>query len=190
MAIHTVQVERKLFTVSEYEQMIRAGVLAEDARLELIEGELITMSPIGAAHAGFVKRLNRLLSARVGTQAIVAVQDPIRLEHSEPQPDLALLRPRQDDYINSLPEAGDVLLIIEVADTSVEYDRSVKLPLYARAGVPEAWLLDLNRRVIEVHRQPSEAGYDEKRTLGPGEHIAVPGIASVALGVDDVLGTP
>lgn len=186
MAVNIAQVARRLITIAEYEQMIKAGVFDEDDRIELIEGDIVKMSPIGAAHAGFVKRLNRLLSNRVAGQAIVAVQDPIRLARSEPEPDLALLRPRADDYIRSLPEAADVLLIIEVADTSTEYDRLVKLPVYAAAGIPETWLLDLNRRLIEVYRQPGEAGYAEKRTLRSQAPLTLAALPGLALDFDEI----
>ena len=135
MVVNVVQVERRLITVDEYEQMVKAGVFREDDRLELIEGDLVKMSPIGAAHAGYVKRLNRLLSQQVSGKALIAIQDPVRLIRSEPEPDIALLRPRADDYIDSLPQAADIVLVVEVADTSVDYDRQVKLPLRGKCLV-------------------------------------------------------
>jgi Uma2 family endonuclease len=186
MVVNVVQVERRLITVDEYEQMVKAGVFREDDRLELIEGDLVKMSPIGAAHAGYVKRLNRLLSQQVSGNALIAIQDPVRLIRSEPEPDIALLRPRADDYIDSLPQAADIVLVVEVADTSVDYDRQVKLPLYAAAGITEAWLLDLNRRVVEVHRQPGEAGYAEKRTLRAGDQLTNAALPGFALGLNEL----
>ncbi len=134
MQAPTLQIQRRLFTVQEYEQMIRAGLFGEDDRLELIEGEVIAMSPISPGHAGRVNRLNKLFTRRVGERALISVQNPVRLVHSEPQPDLALLRPRADDYAEGHPQPEDVLLIVEVADTSADYDRTVRVPLYGRAG--------------------------------------------------------
>lgn len=186
MAIPNVKVQRKLFSVAEYDQMVRAGVLGEDDHVELIEGEIVEMSPIGAAHAGYVARLNRILASQVAGQALVFVQNPLRLARSEPEPDLALLRPRADDYIGSLPEAADVLLLIEVADTSADYDRHFKLPLYASAGIAETWLVDLNRRLVEVYRQPGETGYAEKRTRRADDQLAVAALPGVRLTVSDI----
>lgn len=140
--------------------MAQAGILAEDERVELIEGDLIDMTPIGSRHAGAVKRLASLLNAAVRGTAIVSVQDPIRLDrHSQPQPDLALLRPRADFYAEAHPQPADVLLIVEVAEASLDYDRDVKIPLYARYGIPEVWLLDVAGRSLTVYREPGSAGY-------------------------------
>jgi Uma2 family endonuclease len=134
-----IELKRRRFTVDEYRRMGEVGILDEDERVELIEGEIVEMSPIGRRHAGIVNRLNDLFTFRLRGRAIVAVQNPISLgsKYSEPQPDLTLLRPRADFYADSRPEPPDVLLVVEVMDTSVERDRQVKLPLYARAGVPE-----------------------------------------------------
>jgi hypothetical protein len=190
MAIQTATVGRKLFTVEEFEQMVQAGVLKEDDRLELIEGVLVSMSPIGSTHAGMVNRLTRMLSAQVGTKAIVAVQNPIRLPHSEPQPDLALLRARRDDYAQSHPEAGDVLLIIEVVDTSVDYDRTMKVPLYGRSGIPEVWLIDLLEGVVEVYHTPAPVGYRAKQTYAAGDSLTPEGLPGLTLSVAEILGMP
>jgi Uma2 family endonuclease len=147
-------------TVAAYHRMIEAGIFAEDDRVELIEGELRAMPPINAGHAGKNKRLNQLFSRRAQDLAIVAVQDPLTLpEHSEPEPDLMLLRPRDDFYEGTNPTPADTLLVVEIADTSLRYDRNTKLPLYARHGVPETWLIDLKRRRIELHRDPGPDGY-------------------------------
>jgi Uma2 family endonuclease len=190
MAIQTATIERVLITVDEYDHMIQAGIFNEDVRLELIEGELIKMSPIGSTHAGFINRLNRALSAQVGSQAIIAVQNPIRLANSEPQPDLAVLRTRADDYTRSHPEADDVLLLIEVADTSVDYDRTVKVPLYGRSGIPEVWLIDLFENVVEVYRTPAAAGYRSKQTYGTGDSLTPERLPAVTLPVADIFGKP
>jgi Uma2 family endonuclease len=136
----TVQIQRRLFSVHEYHQMLQAGVLGEDDRLELIEGEIVQLSPINSRHAACVNRLNALFTSRLTGRAVVSVQNPIRLDtHSEPQPDLALLKPRPDFYAASHPNPEDVLLVVEVADTSADYDRGVKLALYARVGIAEVW---------------------------------------------------
>ncbi len=190
MQVPTVQIQRRLFTVQEYEQMIRAGVFGEDDRLELIEGAVIAMSPIGPGHAATVKRLAELFYEQVREHAIVSVQDPVRLdEHSEPQPDLALLRRRDDYYATAHPRPEDVLLIVEVADTSVEFDQTVKLRLYARAGIPEVWILNLPEVNLEVYRGPTASGYKEKRTLGAGDTISPLALPDVTFAVSDILGT-
>src|SRR5713101_9037955 len=126
MAINPIQIERKLFTVSEYEQMIAAGVLNEDDRLELIEGDILAMSPISGLHIHVVNRLNRLFVQRLEERAVVSVQNPVRLTNSEPQPDLAILRPEVDERAAAVPGGDDVLLLIEVADTTARFDQTVK----------------------------------------------------------------
>lgn len=151
---------RHALSVEDFRRMGDAGILSEDDRVELIEGELIDMAPIGSKHAGVVTRLARLLMRAVGDAAVVSVQNPLFLPpRSEPQPDILLLKPRADDYVASLPTAADVLLLIEVADTSLSYDRDIKLPLYARHGVAESWLFDIEGRRLEIHRQPGSDGY-------------------------------
>ncbi len=152
-------VTRRPITVTEYHRMGEVGILGKSDRVELIEGELIAMSPIGSYHQGTVNQLTYSLVQAVGERAIVAVQGPVRLDDfSEPEPDFALLRPRPDFYRDRHPLASDVLLLIEVADTSLNYDRAVKRTLYARHGISELWIIDLNAGEIEVCRQPG-AGY-------------------------------
>src|SRR5580704_10507425 len=131
----SVQVERRVFTVEEYHRMAEAGILSEDDRVELTDGEIIKMSPSGSRHVACVNRLNAVLTSAIGRAAIVSVQNPFAVnDYSEPQPDIVILKPRNDFYAHSLPTAQDLLLIIEVADTSLSYDRNVKVPAYARAG--------------------------------------------------------
>ena len=183
-----VQVARRLFTVHEYYKMAQAGILHEDDRVELIEGEIVEMAPIGSRHAACVNRLNSTLSQSLGERAIVGVQNPIRLsEHSEPQPDLALLRAHPDFYSDAHPGPEDVLLVIEVADTTEDYDRGVKMPLYARSGILEAWLVDLAGGIIEVYRGPTPEGYQEVQRVQRGEGISVQAFPDVALAADEVL---
>lgn len=147
--------QRHRLSVADYYRMAEAGILGEDDRCELIEGEIIDMAPIGSRHASTVKRLLRHFERTVGNSAIVSIQDPIRLDaRNEPQPDLALLRHRDDFYQQAHPTPGDVLLIVEVADASLRYDREVKLPLYARFGIPEVWIVDLQSSRVEIFRGP------------------------------------
>jgi Uma2 family endonuclease len=181
---------RRLFTVHEYYQMAQAGILTEDDRVELIEGEIVQMAAIGSRHAACVDRLNQLFSARVAERAIVRVQNPVRLsDYSEPEPDLALLQPRPDFYAAAHPGPADVLLLVEVADTSAGVDRTAKMPLYARAGIVEAWLVDLHVEWVEAHRQPTPRGYQEVCSLGRGTRLAVAAFSDLTLTVDDILGS-
>lgn len=184
-----IELKRRRFTVDDYYRMAEVGILTEDDRVELLDGEIVQMSPIGSDHAGHVKRLNALFTSRLGARVVVSVQDPVRLSsHSEPQPDLTLLRPRADFYTRAHPQPDDVLLLIEVADTSVETDRRVKMPLYARAGLREVWLVDLTADRVEVYRKPAADGYRASRTLARGEGLSPQAFSELALGVDDLLG--
>lgn len=193
--------------------MAEAGIFTEDDRVELIDGEILYKHPIdssyagcvnphprtaslgskaklmGSRHAGCVDRFNTYLHRQVGDIAIIRVQNPIRIDDfSEPEPDIALLKPRGDYYSNSHPTPADVLLVIEVADTSVDYDRHVKMPLYARAGIPEAWLVILPKDIIEVHSQPQNRKYQKVQRLKRGKLLTSPTIPSLSLNVDDILG--
>jgi len=161
------------FTVGEYYRMAEAGIFNEDDRVELLEGEIVDMAPIGSRHAACVKRMNRFFSEQLREEVTVAVQDPIRLgELSEPQPDVMLLRPRPDYYAGGHPEPQDVLLLIEVADTTAAWERGYKVALYARAGVREVWLIDLTAGTVEVCRRPEGGAYQSVRLVGPGERLA------------------
>ena len=155
--------------------MCEAGVFREGDRLELIQGEIIEMSPIGKRHATAVRRLNNLLARRLGEdEALVDAQNPVVLgDISEPQPDLVLLRPRPDFYAEH-PRPEDILLLIEVADTSLAYDREVKIPICARYGVPEVWIADLNGAAVEVYRQPTADGYSLVERLDDPEAVISP----------------
>lgn len=183
------QFARRWFSVGEYQRMAETGILTEDDRVELIEGEIIEMSPIGSRHVACVNRVNRILSRMVGQSAIVSVQNPIYLDDfSEPEPDIALLRLCADFYEQELPAATDVLLLVEVADTSIEYDRNKKLPLYARAGIPEMWLVDLSAHTITIYAQPLNGQYQFVQTCERGEVIASQSLAGLTLPVDEILG--
>jgi Uma2 family endonuclease len=172
---------RHPITVDEYVRMGAAGVLGPEARIELIEGEIIDMPPIGAPHAGGINRLIAVLSRTVAGRAIVSAQNPIQLGVlSAPQPDLALLRPRDDFYARAHPGPEDILLLIEVADTSLAYDRETKLPLYARFQIPEVWLVDLVGGHLDIHREPEGGRFTTQfraRDLARVDVAALPGLA-------------
>ena len=166
---------RRRFDVDAYYRMAETGILSPEDRVELLDGEIIEMAPIGAPHGGKVDRLNSLVAGLVADGRVIArVQGPLRLDRrNEPQPDLMLLRPRADFYESSHPTAADVLLLVEVADSSLAWDRGPKLDLYARHGIPEVWIVDLVGRVVEVCRKPGPQGYAERATVKDGALTAV-----------------
>lgn len=184
------QVKNFRFTISQYHQMSEAGILSENDKVELINGEIIEMSPIGRRHAACVDRINRLFSNILGIKVIVRVQNPILLNNlSEPEPDIALLKPRADFYESGHPQPQDIFLLIEVADSSIEYDRDVKIPLYTSSGITEVWLVDIYQQVIIVYRYPSENGYRDIQILSRGEKLSISAFPENNLFVDDILGT-
>jgi Uma2 family endonuclease len=185
----SLQIAKRHFTADEYGRMADAGILSEDDRVELIEGEIVEMSPIGRRHAACVNRLNRFLTTEIGQLAIVSVQNPVRLdEYSEPEPDVALLRPRADFYEGAHPTPESILLVVEVADTSVDYDRDVKVPLYARAGVAEVWLVDLLQDAVEIYSHPAGGQYQASRTASRGDSLTPQYLPTVTISVDSILG--
>ena len=185
----TLPLTRRPFTTTEYHQLIAAGVLTEDDRVELLNGEIIQMSAIGPRHAACVNRLIAFLSRKTGRFAIIAAQNPIRLDnYSEPEPDISLLKPREDFYAENHPVPADILIAIEVADSSLEYDRNIKLPSYARAGIPEAWLVDLISDRIEVHSQPHNGIYQEVRIVQREQKVVSRSIPQLKLKAEDILG--
>lgn len=158
------------FTVDDYHRMGETGVLKPDARVELLDGEIIDMAPIGPFHGGSTNRLNDFFTRLAKGRWVVSVQNPVRLsEHSEPQPDLMLLKPVPDYYTSRLPGPEDVFLLIEVADTTLMLDRDRKLPAYGRAGIREVWILNLSERALEVYREPHFAGYGSRTVLREGD---------------------
>ena len=181
-------IERYRLTSAIFHEMVEKGILSEDDRLELIEGELVAMSPIGPEHGGIVDQLAAILIKQLGDRAVIKVQGSLHLDEStEPQPDLIMLEPRRDYYKRSVPRPADVALVIEVADSSLAYDRAIKMPLYASAGVPEAWIVNLIDRWIEVYRDPSAAGYTTLLKILPGKSVAPQAFADVVVVVDDLL---
>jgi len=161
-----VELSRRRFTVDEYHRMAHTGILTEADRVELIDGEIVQATSIGRRHAVCVAQLTRLLTQAVGDRALVWPQNPVRLPRdTEPQPDVTILRLPADRYLLHQPTADHVLWLVEVADVSYRYDRYIKLPLYARAGILEAWIIDLTHEVVEVHRHPSSRGYGSTQTV-------------------------
>jgi len=192
MTLQLAQPRLKTFrlNVSQYHQMSEAGIFSENDKVELINGEIIEMSPIGRRHAACVDRINRLFSNILGIKVIVRVQNPIILNNlSEPEPDIALLKPRADFYESGHPQPQDIFLLIEVADSSLEYDRDVKIPLYASSGISEVWLVDIYEQVIIVYRYPSENGYSDIQTLSRGEKLSIQAFPEINLVVNDILGS-
>ena len=185
----SAELQRRQFTVDEYYRMAAAGVLKPDDRLELIEGEIIKMIPIGSPHAACVSRLDHLLQRSTKLDAIVAVQNPVRLSNfSEPVPDVAVLSRRDDFYAARHPAPQDVLLIIEVGDTTVLTDRRIKLPLYARSRIPEVWLVALPIETVEGFWNPSVDVYRENRSYGRGDVVVANTIEGLSIAVDDIFG--
>ena len=180
---------RRRFTVAEYYAMADAGILSENDRVELLDGDLIVMPPIGNWHGAGVKFFNNTILPALQGRAIIAVQDPVRLdEHSEPQPDVMLLQWRDDFYRNGHPGPADVLLLIEVADSSAEFDRTVKLAAYAVAGIPEVWIAARLGRRIEVYTDPDAGSYATVRYHGPGETVSPQAFPDIAVPVDEIIG--
>ncbi len=177
------------FTVDDYYRMAEAGILGEDDRVELIEGEILEMSPIGGRHMACVNRLTRVFVPAVGDAAIVSIQNPIRLDNrSEPQPDLVLMRPKDDYYASGHATPADVLLVVEVADSSIEFDRQIKAPLYARHAVPELWVVDLGRDHVMVYREPAATGYATTQVFRRGDTISPGTVPELQIAVVDILG--
>jgi len=184
-----LEVQRRRFSVDEYHRMAATGILHEDDRVELIEGEIVEMTPIGRRHMAAVDYLNRRVTQGCGDRAIVRIQGAVRLSpQSEPQPDLLLLKPRTDFYRNADAGPDDVLLLVEVAETSLDYDRTVKARLYGRAGIAEYWLVDLDGGQIEIHRTPSPDGYRDLQRRPRGEPIAPGSFPDITVTVADIVG--
>lgn len=180
---------RHLFSVDEFYRMANSGIFDEKSRVELIEGEVVEMNPIGSSHAGNVKRLISLFTQKVRRDAIVDAQNPVQLsEHCQPQPDLALLRPRDDFYSESHPTPKDVLLLVEVADTSLAYDRDVKVPLYARYGILEYWLIDLSGGEVLAHSRPEDGRYRITERVKSGDTLVCRSLPDLSFEVEEILG--
>ena len=168
--------------------MAETGVLRPDARVELLNGEIIDMSPIGPFHGGLVNRLIRIFTKISKGRWMVSAQNPLRLEnHSEPEPDVMLLKPSPDDYTNRHPQPEDVFLLIEVSDTTLDYDREEKLPAYGRAGISEVWIVNLNDETIEIYREPHFTGYGSKIVRHTGDEVVPQAFPDAVVNVAELL---
>lgn len=183
-----VALTRKLFTIDEYHKMFEVGILQESDRVELIRGEIIKMAAMGVPHIGCLSALSKIFSKRIGENDLLLMQVPIKIsENSEPEPDLILLSPRDDNYKKSPIQIQDILLVIEVAVTSIKEDREIKSPLYAEAGIKEYWIVDFNGGLIEVCREPSRAGYKDIKQYRRGEKISSLAFPDIVISVDEIL---
>ena len=186
-----IEVTKKLFTVDEYYQMAKAGIFGPEDRVELIDGEVIQMCPIGDRHAGSVNRINRLFVTSFRDGAVISVQNPLQLSnYTEPEPDVVVLKPRADDYAGKKVRAEDALLVVEVADTTLRYDRQIKVPRYAAAGVPEVWIENLAADELLVYRNPGAKAYSISLTLHRTDTISPSVFPDIVFKVDEILGSP
>jgi hypothetical protein len=166
-------VAKRRFTVDEYYRMAQVGILSSRQRVELIDGEIVVMTPVGVRHAACVTSEARALTRAAGDDAIVRSQAPVRLDlYYEPEPDLTLLRPREDFYASRHPGPGDILLLVEIADSSIGYDRDVKAPMYAMSGIPEYWIADLNANILWEYSMPNRGRYERIEECRRGQSIA------------------
>jgi len=179
---------RHRLTVDHYHRMVESGILGPDDRVELVSGEVLDRSPIGSLHAAIVRALARWMAASVGDRAILSVQNPVFLDDaSEPQPDIAILAPRVDCYAAAHPSPGDVLLVVEVAETSLAYDLEVKVPLYARHGIAEVWVIDAATRTTHRFRRPTSAGYVDRDVIPPAGLLRCEAMSTEATSLTSLL---
>jgi Uma2 family endonuclease len=184
-----VEIKRRRFTVDEYDEMTRIGLFRKNKHIELIEGDLIEMAAMYAPHISTVMRISEVFIERFAKKVNVSIQCPLRLDqHTEPEPDIAVLKRRDDFYIDEKPAAKDALLIVEVADSSLLYDRRIKLPLYGKHGVPEVWIINLRDKVIEASRQPFEKGYRQTTLYQQGDLISAEAFGDIAFSISEMLG--
>lgn len=177
------------FTVADYHRMGETGIFTEDDHVELINGRIVKMSPIGRKHFACVNRLTRLFTLQLTDQVVVSVQNPVVLsDRSEPEPDVTLLRPRDDFYEERLPEAADVLLLVEVSEATLRFDKEVKLPLYAESGVAEVWIIDLKTATVEVYAEPQNAIYNQQQTFKRGQSISPRLLPTFTASVQQLIG--
>ena len=184
-----IEAPRKLFTVEDYYKMADAGIFIPDDRVELIDSEIIQMSPIGMRHAGCVNGATQIFAEAFRGRVVVSVQNPLQLsDYTEPQPDLVLLRPLEDSYRGKHIEAADALLVLEVSDTTLAYDRDLKLPRYAEADVTEVWIEDLEGDRLLVYRDPTGDAYPTQLTLKPDDSVSVQAFPDPSFKVSELLG--
>jgi Uma2 family endonuclease len=181
----SVQIRRFQFSRNDFARMRQSGIFGEDDRVELIDGEVVQMSAVGSRHVAIVNRLTALLTSQLSDRVIVSVQNRVVLnDFTEPQPDLVVLRPRDDFYADSLAGPEDSLLVIEVADSSLEYDRDEKIPRYGQMRIPEAWFVDINGQAVVRYSEPAEAGYQEVREFVTGTELQSVAIGSLRIAID------
>jgi len=179
---------RKKFTVEEYHKLGEVGIIGPDERTELIDGDIILMAPMGSRHFSRLIRLDRIFSKLLNDSAFVVMQGPVRLNGQfEPEPDISILKPRDDDYEDRLPQPQDVHLLIEVSVTTVGYDRNIKSVRYSQAGILELWIVDINAELVEVYRNPSVNGYESIQQFRRGDTISPLAFPDIAISVDDIL---
>ena len=184
----TASVRRHVTDIDEWTKLGQANIFPPESHLELIDGEILEMAPIGFKHAGHVTRLMNLFALGLGDKAIMTAQNPLQLgDLSEPEPDFMLLRPDAEFYTKRHPKAEDVLLLVEVADSSLDYDQTTKLSLYARYHIAEYWLLNLNDSCLEVYRQPKGSLYQQKNTLRRGDEITLLQLDYLTIQVGDII---
>lgn len=185
----TVQILRKKFTVGQYHQMIESGMLTDRDPVELIQGEIIAKSPVGRHHAACADRLTELLVFKLFRKALIRVQSPILLsDNSEPQPDLSILQRREDFYHAGHPTPNNILALIEVSDSTIEFDQDVKVPLYAQEQIPEIWLVNLNNTQIERYHQPIANTYQHRQIFNLEETLNFQAFPDVPIEVNQVFG--
>lgn len=183
----TVSIHR--FNIEEYHRLIESNILHEDDRVELIEGRIVAMTPIGSKHAACVSRLNEIFSEKLQKRAIVNIQNPVRLtEYSEPEPDIAIIKRRPDFYAEQLPQPEEVLLIMEVSDSSLDYDCETKIPLYAKANIQEVWLVNLIENILQIYNEPTPEGYNIMLKRRYNQKISPGNFPDITLTVSEILG--
>lgn len=185
----TRPLQKRLINVDEYHRMAEAGILGPNDRVELILGEILNMSPIGSKHSAIVKRVTQLFVTAFLNKAIVQIQDPIQIkDFSEPEPDILLLKQREDFYYNQLPQPEDVFLLIEVADSTLDFDKNVKLPIYSEAGIKEYWIVDINNNQILIHSIPEGKLYKNIKIATASDHVNCSSFPNISIAVKDILG--
>lgn len=184
-----VEFTRRAFTIHDYARMRESGILTEDDRVELIDGEIRNMSPIGPYHAAIVTKIVKFLMGQVKDDALISPQNPIQLnDYTEPQPDIAVLAYRDDYYAQALPTAEDVLIVIEVSDTTLSYDREEKMRRYAQAAIPEAWIVNLSEHVVEQYTVPAQGQYTRIQKVLLGDTITSSVFPTISLNTSLILG--
>jgi len=187
-ATHTRHDSRRRFSVDDYYRMADVGILSGDDRVELLDGQVVEMSPIGTRHAVCVAKLGKVIALQLSGQAELWIQCPVHCDSfNEPEPDIALVRPPLDRYLESKPGPDDTLLLIEVADSSADKDRRVKVPLYATAGFPEVWLIDLDKNRVEIYRSPKDGQFTDIRLYTPGAVLSPSRIPDIEIELSDFL---